>query len=69
LLFPSFGDPVQKFQDLVSGKAFDASFPEILAESGESASYDLTVFFCENSQRAHSPSSQSIHRDYRADFK
>lgn len=35
LLFPSFGDPVQKRQDLVSGKAFDASFPEILIKPGE----------------------------------
>jgi len=35
LLFLPFGDSVQKFQDLVSGNAFDAPFSEILVKPGE----------------------------------
>ena len=35
LLFLSLRNLVQKFQNLVSGDAFDAPFPEILVEPGE----------------------------------
>jgi hypothetical protein len=37
LLFLPLSNLVQKFQNLVSGDAFDAPFPEILVKSGEEA--------------------------------
>jgi len=48
LLFLSFGNLVQKFQDVVRGNAFDAPFSEILVKPGEKRFVCLNRIFFVN---------------------